>query len=95
MQCFLIVSLVLLAEKVKGILVVDIHGIPHRLAFLFLRGEPGFKVIGIDIGAILPQEKLDGIDKTESLVILNEADDITTFVTTKTFVHVQRRVEHQ
>ena len=53
------------------------------------------KVTCVNIRAICFQQKLDGLHKVKAFQFLHEADDVTTFATAKTLIHVEREVKHQ
>ena len=95
MQCLLIVRLILLTEELVSILVVDEHGLTPMLQCLLFRRLLGLQVSGIDIVAVLLEEKLHCLNKTQALMLFHETDDIASFSAAKTFVHIQVGVEHQ
>ena len=65
------------------------------LQCLLFRRLLGLQVFGIDIVAVLLEEKLHCVNKTQALMLFHETDDIASFSAAKTFVHIQVGVEHQ
>ena len=62
--------------------------------FLFIC-QLGIKVAGIDIRAVCLQKELDSFHEVKAFQLTHEADDVATFATAETLIHVEREVKHQ
>ena len=66
-----------------------------QFRFSFFIGLLGIEVTCIYIRAVCLQQKLDGFHEVKTLQFLHKANDVATFTTAETLIHVQREVKHQ